>query len=324
MQITRDSAGNIYVRDAPAPLFYDPATESDRIRKVLANGDMTTLPGTYLKIVGLTASGTNLYVAAVRKITPPPTNSGLTSATDIIRIEPDGTRATLAMYKMGPGTSDPIALSADALGHVYVTHEYRQFFTIDRIDPDGTKTEVYKFSTFGDFADITSDAQGTLTISIKGPGPANHLVYVPLSAQPAVQSTSPNDATSIPKPPGVTVRDVGFADPIGYDAAGNLYIFSISTSLVDQGTPSTPVTSRLDSITLQRMASDGAVTTVYQGLPEGISSQFSGGYYPRDMTVAPNGDVYLSLSYDHTVYKITSDGKATLTAGKSGEAGSSD
>jgi hypothetical protein len=119
------------------------------------------------------------------------------------------------------------------------------------------------------------------------------------------------------------VRQVGFGDQIRYDGAGNLYIFSIAEDTVDPGTASTPATYKLTRITLRCMAPDGTLTTVYDNLPEGVTTSYTGfgSSYPRSMVVAPNGDVYITLSLDHTVYKIMSDGKAVLVAGKSGGGG---
>lgn len=329
-QIARDSAGNLYVQDT---LDLN-SPKVDVIRKIGANGEVTTLPrlANTAGIMDLAACSENLFALSVSTDAPESRPGGTSSTAgwrDIIKISPDGTRTTFASYRIYPGSYDPVGISADAQCRIYVDTRYRIISNVGRIAPDGTRTGVFSFLTWGSMFGMKSDAQGNLAIGYSDPSIGKQLIaYLPQSAQPAPPRPDATGAVSFPDAPGLVFREVSSGlGPMSFDAAGNLYI--LTTSVAEKAPPSgadTLGTYNLAAITVRRMAPDGTLATVFSGLPQGVTTQFSASSasYGSDIVAAPSGDVYITLPYDHTIYKIDSAGRATLVAGKNGEAGTAD
>lgn len=328
--ITRDSAGNLYVqdrRDLNSP-------QNDVIRKIATNGQVTTLPrlANSGAIMDMTACADNLFVLAASTDTPESRPDGTSSTagwTDIVKIAPDGTRTRFFSYRIFPGSYDPVTMSADAQCRIYVDTRYRIIGAVDRIDRDRMWTGIISYLTWGSMFGVKSDAQGNLAIGYSDPSNGKYFIaYLPQSAQPAPPRPKATGAVSFPDAPGLVFREVGSGlGPMSFDAAGNLYI--LTTSVVEKVAPAdaNPLgTYTLAALTVRRMAPDGTLTTVFSGVPPGATSEFtaSSPWYPSDLVAAPNGDVIITLPHDHTVYKIDGSGRATLVAGKNGEAGTSD
>jgi len=120
------------VLDARGTLFVVDAGDTGRIRKIDADGNVTTLPGSFDTPSGLALdTAGNLFVAdtganAIRKISP---------AGVVTTVAGDGT----AGFRDGPAATarfnGPMGVAADDEGNVYVTDSYNDRIRI--ITPDG-------------------------------------------------------------------------------------------------------------------------------------------------------------------------------------------
>ena len=103
-----------------------------------------------------------------------------------------------------------------------------------------------------------------------------------------------------------------FAYPTGLatDASGNLFIADTDNQVIRKASPR------------------GLVTTlpapVRQVMNSGVIRQVNGFRRPQGIAVDVDGQVFVADTDDHVIYRITSDGKVDVFAGKVGEAGSSD
>ena len=85
-------------------------------------------------------------------------------------------------------------------------------------------------------------------------------------------------------------------------------------------------TEIVTALRITKVTPDGAATVIFDGFPDGSTSSRPKNDANKGFRVAlaATGDFYVSDSYMHAIYKITPTGKASLIAGKPGEAGSSD
>lgn len=250
-----DSAGNLYIAD----------TYSHRVRKVTADGNITTFAGTgtqgYSGDGGQAAQATlyqpaglafdaqdNLYIAdsqnsAIRKVTPKGVISTV-AGNGISGFGGDGGPALKAMLR------EPDAVAVDAAGNVYIG-DVRNF-RIRKVTPDGV------ISTFagtgapfysGDGGPAASaNIAGPISLAIDSAGDLifadwfDHRVRAVLTAPPAFQS-SPNalsfsgESGGIPAPAqsvqlAGSIPGIPFADTVsGLDAPGWLQVTPSAGSL---------------------------------------------------------------------------------------------
>jgi streptogramin lyase len=289
--IASDSAGNLYVMDRG----------NQAIRRIASMGDVSTVSGSYdaRARLAMDAAG-NLFVL---------------EGTNVSRGASDGSKTLVTSYPAQPGSYTPTRIALDAQGRLYVLLRYRNLFRVDRIDPNGSSGTVYSFGTYGEITDFASDAQGNLAIgSISPTLTSSSITRVPHTAQPSDQSS-----------PEVVTQSVHL-NPYGkmaFDAAGNLYIADAKYTLVNSTTPAFYEVSGMRVI---RVGSDGAVTTILNGFPDGSNGtrQTSSTVNTIGITVGRNGNVFLTDPFDNAVYRLSDSGQATLIAGKPGESGNSD
>ncbi|MBL9214422.1 MAG: hypothetical protein JNG83_02990 [Opitutaceae bacterium] len=318
-----DAGGTVYVADAI----------NNTIRKVTADGVVTTLAGMWSAYGGTDGNGTaarfnfpngltldaagNLYVADQKNHT-------------IRRITPAGDVTTLAgLASAGAGRADgtgvaarfntPSGVAADAAGNVYVADYNNQL--IRRVSAAGVVTTVagaggtkgardgagYAVSPalfFNPIATAT-DAGGNVYVADTG----NHTVRriaptgetVTLAGAAGVAGSADGAGTSarFNSPAGVAV-----------DAGGNVYV-------ADTG-----------NHTVRRIAASGVVTTLAgtAGLPgsadgAGGAARFNA---PSGVAVDGAGNVYVADFANDTVRVITPGGAVATLAGRAGEPGSAD
>lgn len=288
--ITSDNDGNLYVMDRG----------NQAIRRIESMGDVSTVPGSYdaRARLAMDAAG-NLFVL---------------EGTNVSKVASDGSKTLVASYPAQPGSYIPLRIASNAQGRLYVLLRYRNLFRIDRIDPNGSSGTVYSFGTYGEITDFASDAQGNLAIGSISPIPtSSSITRVPHTAQPTDQSS-----------PEVVTQSVHL-NPYGkmaFDAAGNLYIADAKYTLVN----STPAFYEVSGMRVIKVGSDGAVTTILNGFPDGSNGtrQTSSTVNTIGITVGSNGNVFLADPFDNAVYRLSDSGEATLIAGKPGESGNSD
>jgi hypothetical protein len=284
-----DSTGNLYVLD----------TGNQTIRRIAPTGEVSTLPGTYDGARNMARDNAgNLF---------------LLTQTDVIKVTPDGNRVTLASYDLNPAAL--MGISTDAQGNVYVLLTYGRGYTVEEIAPDNSRYPVYYFNVFGGIFDFASNAQGDLAVAATDVGKAaGGVLLAPKSAQPALLDTSP----------GITLRSLKLDDDgqMVYDTAGNLYIANIRVSL-NSGTPTTFSAS---GMRLMKMTTDGNVSTILNGFPDGSTAArtVTSPRYRTGLAVGANGDIYMADSFANAIYRISPSGQASLFAGKPGESGSAD
>ena len=297
--IVVDSSGNLYVMDRG----------NQAIRKIAANGDVSTLSGSWNENskLAIEASG-NLAVLA---------------DTELYRVSADGTRTLVKSYAQQPESYMPIRVAADAQGRLYVMLRYRNLFRVERINADRTTNTIYYLNTYGYASYLASDADGNIAVGVVPPdvevagAGQGYIDYVPLS----VQSADESHAT------GIVSWSLDFAylsnGDMAFDPSGNLTIAGGRYTL---STVDSTVTSDYTAIVIGKVTPNGTLTPFFDGFPNGDNTprQMDAGIYRNIGVAADNGNLYLSDPFDHAIYRIDSSGQATLVAGMPGEAGSSD
>lgn len=267
--LATDAAGNVYVADS----------DNNKIRKITADGTVTTIAGTgiigsadgaaliaqfnYPHGLVLDATG-NIYVAdagnnMIRKITP----AGIVSTV--------AGNGKVGLVNGPAATAEfnfPAGITLDQAGNLYVADGTNK--CIRKITPDGI-VSTFTESSFGFPEGIVTDNTGNL--------------YVADAASNVIRKVTPNGtvstyAGSIPGYHDGAAADAKFANPegIAVDAAGNLYIGDLSNNAVRKITPAGLVSTIA-----------GATTRGYlEG--QGTNARFSN---PSGITVAPSGIVYL-------------------------------
>lgn len=286
-----DSAGNLYVMDRG----------ERNIRRVAATGEVSTVSGGW-------DAGSRLAIDAVN-------NLFILSGTEIWKLTQNGTstpdKVVYASYPPSPGSSHPVQIALDALGRLYVLQQYRNDFTVDRVDTDRlTHIHPYTYTEFGGTFDMAGDAQGNLAVGRIGPTGSGSVTWVPQSLQPATDTTA-----GLVKAP-IALNSFG---KMVLDNSGNVYIADMTTSTSsDNKTVAT-------GMRVIKLAQDGSVTPLLSGFPSGqngLSRQLPTAYHTNiGLAVSQAGDVYVSVPTDQAVYKISSPGVATLYAGKPAQPG---
>lgn len=255
------------------------------------------------------ASG-NLYVAEypnhiIRKITP---SGVVTTFAGVCSISgsTDGTGSGARFF-------GPLAMEVDGSGNLYVA-EYLNH-TIRKITPSGVVT------TFAGNAGVPGSSDGTGTaarfsyprgIAIDGSGNlyvADYGSVIRKITPAGVVTTIAGVSGSYGSADGTgAAARFNYAWGLDCDAAGNLYVADFSNHTIRKVIPSTGVVSTI------------AGSSGIAGSTNGTSSaaRFNA---PMDVTVAADGNIYVSDYSNHTIRKITTSGVVTTFAGSPGAAG---
>ncbi|HEX8252684.1 MAG TPA: SMP-30/gluconolactonase/LRE family protein, partial [Thermoanaerobaculia bacterium] len=119
---------------------------------------------------------------------------------------------------------------------------------------------------------------------------------------------------------GVVTTMAGLAGTNGQaDGTGSAARFWVPSGVaVEPSGANVYVTDRTNH-TIRRITAAGVVTTFAgkarsNGQRDGFGEQASF-YYPYDIVMGPTGDMYVADSYDHSIRKVTPDGRVTTIAG---------
>jgi sugar lactone lactonase YvrE len=314
--MTVDSAGNLYVAD----------TTNDTLRKVTADGVVTTLAGTpdmsgsaddtgpaarFNRPAGVAVDGAgNVYVAD--------------AANDTLRkVTADGVVTTLAGAAGMSGSADgagpaarffdPSSVAVDGAGNVYVVD--RGNHTLRKVTAAGVVTTLAGTPGMPGSADGAGPAarfNSPTGVAVDGAGN----VYVADASNYIIRKvTADGVVTTLAGTAGRfgSVDGVGPAARFGYpmgvaaDSAGNLY-----------------VTDHF-SYVLRKVTADGVVTTLAG--TGGMSGSADGKgpavrfNEPTSVAVDRVGNVYVADNGNHTLRKVTPTGTTTTIAGVTGVAG---
>ena len=286
-----DPNGNAYVGDST----------NNRIRKITASGNVTTLAGSSWAFAdgqGTAAKFKTPYGVAVDK------NANVYVAdcgnNRIRKITPNGNVTTLAGfgvagYADGQGVltnfNAPIGVAVDAIGNVYVA-DYGNH-RIRKITPSGNVTTLA-----GSGIASYADGQGT-GASFNYPSgvavDASGNIYVGDQQNNRIRKITPNGNVTTLAGFGVA----GYADgqgvltnfnaPIGVavDAIGNVYVADYGNHRIRKITPSGNVTTLAGSGYKDTSGvgtySDGSTTSASFNVPSGVAVDGSGNVYVADM-----------------------------------------
>jgi len=318
--VALDGNGNLYVAD----------TGNDTIRKVvLATHAVTTIAGTagnggsndgtgtaaqFNSPIGIAVDGSgNIFVTdlnnnTVRKITMPGAVVTTFAGTAPVAGSIDGTGAAARFHY-------PYGLAIDSGGNLYVA---------DGLNDDIRKiTSAGVVTTFAGKAGNQGHADGTgASASFYTPEgvavDASGNVYVADANNDLVRKvTSGGAVTTIAGAYSFsgfvdgTGAGAEFSAPAGVsaDSGGNVYVSDAGNSSIRKITPS------------------GVVTTIAGTSGEGFADGTGNAarlYYPEDLAIDGNGNMYVADSENCTIRKVTPAGVVTTVAGTPGNIGSAD
>ncbi len=311
--LVADPAGNLYVTD----------TFNHTVRRIAADGTVSTLAGT-----PRTSGRTDGTGAAARFYSP----NGIAidaagslyvadrSNHAIRRITPGGVVTTFAGLAGTSGTADgpavearfnlPAAVGFDAEGRLWVADEGNH--AIRRVSADGTVATIAGLpGTPGTLDGLGDTARFRFPSGILAIGGGE--VLVADSGNHTIRRLSRDGAvTTIAGSPGVrgTASGTGAAARFSYptgltaDASGNVYIADASNDCIRRLTPA------------------GAVST-FAGSPDvrgsangtGTTARF---YSPFGVAYAPDGNLYVADTLNHTIRRITPSQAVSNHAGPGG------
>jgi hypothetical protein len=314
-----DGTGNVYVAD----------TENATIRKITADGVVTTLAGTagvagsadgtgavarFHFPTGVAVDGTgNVYVAdqgndIIRKITPEGVVTTLAGTAGSVGRK-DGTGSAAQFYA-------PAGVTVDSAGNVYVADWGN--ITVRKITPDGVVTTLAGTPAQRGSADGTGAAarfDSPYSVAVDRTG----TVYVADAENANIRKvTAAGVVTTLAGPAGATGSQDGtgaaarFFSPAGVaaDGAGNVYVADTENSTIRKINPAGGV------ITLAGTANTGGGQD-----GTGAGARF---HAPAGVAVDSTGTVYVADTDSSTIRKITPDGVVTTLAGIAGVTGSAD
>jgi sugar lactone lactonase YvrE len=321
--IASDSGGVLYVAD----------TDNNMIRKIAADGEVSTLAGTagtygstdgvktaarfnFPNSVALDSSG-NLYVAdeinnTIRKITP------------------DGTVSTLAGLAGSAGRVDgtgsvarfdrPTGVAVDGSGNIYVA-DYRNHL-IRRVSAAGAVTTI---AGVGGLAGL-QNGTGFMLNPVLFRNPTGAVVdaagnvYVSDSANNSIKKISPGGSTTLlagspTSTAGITNGQgsaARFHTPAGLalDGVGNLYVADSTNQTIRKISPSGDVSTYAGVATVRGSADGDRATATFD--------------YPSGVAVDGAGNVYVADYGNHVIRMISASGNVTTLAGTTGSPGGSD
>jgi sugar lactone lactonase YvrE len=296
-----DAVGTVYVADTP----------NHRLRKVSAEGDVSTVAGfvqgyaegsagapPFLDPNGLAvdASGA-LYVVEfsnhqIRKVTP---------EGDITTLAGDGTFGT----RDGPGASaqfaSPVYVAVNAAGTVYVADS--GYHRIRKVTPEGLVT-TFAGGSLGYKDDTGTSAQFSsprgLALDAAG------VLYVADSINHCIRKVTPEGVVTTLAGSSSGYKDgtgtsAQFSSPWGVavDAGGTVYVADTNNHRIRKVTP------------------EGEVTTLAGSSPgykddTGTSAQF---YFPRSLGVNAAGILYVADTQNHRIREVTPEGVVSTLAG---------
>jgi sugar lactone lactonase YvrE len=289
-----DAAGNIYVADR----------DNNRIRKVAADGTVTTLAGTGERAFANGPATASKFNAPNSVAVDPAGNVYVADRGNnhIRKITPDGTVSTFAGssqpgFSEGTGVgarfSSPAGITIDTAGNIYVSDNGN--YRIRKVTPAGVVSTVAGSGTKG-FADgpaASAQFAGVNGIAVDNAGN----LYVADATNNRIRKVTPAREVSTFAGSG----DAGFADgpaagarfasPFGVavDRAGNVYVADAAGSRI------------------RRIGTDGIVSTLggsgSGGFADGpgIASRFAG---PEGLAVDAAGTIYVADSANQRIRTI--------------------
>ncbi|MCX6902405.1 MAG: immunoglobulin domain-containing protein, partial [Verrucomicrobia bacterium] len=202
----------------------------------------------------------------------------------------DGTNGTARFY-------NPNGVAVDTNGNIYVADKGN--FTIRRITPEGTVTTLAgRAGTSGSTDGLGTNALFASPTRLAVDSAGNLWVADLLS----IRKMTPAGEVSTVAGQACTGIDV--------DDAGNVYVADHWSHIIRKMTP------------------DGTVTTLAgrAGVPGSIDGVGTNAlfYFPSDVAVDSNGNVYVADSENYTIRKISPDGTVLTVAGQAGQNGFTD
>ncbi|HEX7841348.1 MAG TPA: hypothetical protein VF469_27910 [Kofleriaceae bacterium] len=306
-----DDAGNVYVAD----------TYNDTIRKVTADGTVTTLAGTAGSVGSVDGTGAVARLNAPQGVAVDSAGNVYvadSSNATIRKVTADGAVTTLAGAASMAGGTDgiaaaarfnrPFGAAADHAGNVYVADQSNH--TIRKVTADGVVTTLagaagMPGSTDGVGADarfcspagVAVDSAGNVYVADQ----CNHTIRK-VTADGAV-TTLAGTAGMLGSADGIGAA-ARFFNPAGVavDSAGNVYVADTFNH------------------TIRKVTAAGVVTTLagtagsLGGLDgTGAAARFS---YPDGVAVDGAGNVYVADTSNSSIRKITAAGVVTTLGGR--------
>ncbi len=313
--VATDTLGNLYIADS----------NNDRLRRVDANGIITTVAGTsfgyggdggpgsaanFASVWGVAAGGGNLYIAdhfnkRVRQVSPAGIVTTIAGG-GLFKSSPDGTAARSAYL-------EPNRITLDRTGNLYYTD--RTDARVRKIGLDGTISTVIGNGVQGVAGNVALapifspegvavDPSGTLYFAN-----AWGLVYKLAGAAPLIYVAGGGSSLANGVP--ATSAYLNGANGISFDAQGNLYICEDGGHRV------------------RKVDTQGVITTVAGNGGAGFSGD--GGpatsaalNYPRAAVVDSLGNLYIADWGNHRIRKVSPAGMITTVAGTGSSAFSGD
>ena len=328
LDLTVDSAGNVYVAD----------DWNQAIRKVTSAGVVTTLAGdpTILDSNSYAVGGYSDGTGSAARFNGPASvavdSSGQVYVADtynnVIRaVTAAGVVTTLAGSPWPPsGTNDgtgnaarfnyPTSIAADTNGILYVPDAFNH--TIRKITSGGVVTTLAGLAGIPGSDDGTGSAARFNYPTYVVPDGAGNLYVADGHNHTIRKVTLGGVVTTFVGSPGTSGSDDGvgsaarFNQPRGLalDNAGNLFVVDRDNCTIRKVTPAGLVTT---------LAGTAGVVGSANGT--GSAAQFN---YPRGMTIAGAGNLYVADSINETIRKVTPAGVVTTLAGLAGTSGIAD
>jgi sugar lactone lactonase YvrE len=335
--IAVDRLGNLYVTDSI----------NSTIRKITANGAVTTLAGTVGMIGAVDGVGAAARFANPGGIAIDGAGNLYVADTDnatIRKITPNGAVSTLAGRPSARGSIDgdtasatfsaPRGIAVDAAGNVYVvdaafyqTMSKGPFVVssaIRRITPQGLVTTVAGKPGVDDYGMVIGSADGSGTearfrfpegIAVD----ANGNLYVADKDNETIRKITPD---------GAVTTLAGAAGAFGStDGSGALARFGAPHGITVDAT-GTLYVAEAGNHAIRTVSPGGMVDTLAGAAPQPGSTDGSGGAalfnHPQGVAADAGRNLYVADTYNHTIRKITANGTVTTLAGTAGVPGSAD
>jgi sugar lactone lactonase YvrE len=294
-----DGAGNLWVAD----------TGNNTIRKVTSAGVVTTIAGTSRSIGSNDGAGPNARFFDPSDLVVDKSGNVFVvdASNDVVRkVTPTGTVTTFAGTAGVSGASDglgsaarlshPDAVALDRDGNLVVLDLGSG--KIRKITPAGevTTRDVFFYTSNFGFGGVAVDGAGNVFIAdnvnsvIWKMGPAGQPVWFAGGGSSKRGSDGTGKEASFDRPQGIAV-----------DGADNLYVADSMDCTIRKITPAAVVTTLAGS-TYERGSADGT----------GPAARF---FYPIDVALDGEGNVYVADFFNNAIRKITRGGVVTTVVG---------